>query len=97
MTTNHAPSEARLLTLDEVCAMMKVPVWRQTKNRSQYIYQGWVLTYEIQKGMGITGTRLGMAEPSGRVVWYKIEDYNKTWRCWDKEPADEQRKVTPWE
>ena len=25
------------------------------------------------------------------------EDYYKVWRCWDKEPTDEHRKVTPWE
>lgn len=84
------------MTWDEVRAAMKAPVWKETKSRHNALYQGWVLAYDIQTGQGITGTRLGMSEPSGRVVWYKAEDYGKTWRLWTTEPTDEQREATPW-
>ena len=88
--------EPRVMTWDEVRATLKAPVWKETKSRHNALYQGWVLAYDIQTGQGITGTRLGMAEPSGRVVWYKAEDYGKTWRLWTTEPTDERRETTPW-
>ena len=25
------------------------------------------------------------------------DDYGYLWRCWDKEPTDEQREATPWQ
>lgn len=89
--------EPRVLTWDEVCASMKAPMWKETKSQHQHLYQGWVLTYDCQKGQGITGVRLGMAEPSGRVVWYKADDYGKTWRCWTSQPTDAQREAAPWQ
>lgn len=89
--------EPRVMTWDEVRAAMKAPVWKETKSMHNALYQGWVLAYDIQTGQGITGTRLGMAEPSGRVVWYKAEDYGKTWRCWSAPPTDAQIKAVKWE
>lgn len=89
--------QPRVLTVGEIRSLSKCPVWRETKNSRQNLYQGWVLLYEIQKGMGITGERFGMAEPNGRVSWYKIDDYCKTWRCWNKRPTDEQRKAVTWD
>ena len=89
--------EPSVMTWDEVRATLKAPVWKETKSRHNALYHGWVLAYDIQTGQGITGTRLGMAEPSGRVVWYKAEDYGKTWRCWTQRPTDEQRRAEPWE
>jgi hypothetical protein len=50
----------------------------------------------VQKGMGITGERLGMADPSGRMHWYKLDDYGRTWRVWDSVPPDEQREAVKW-
>jgi hypothetical protein len=88
--------EPRVMAWDEVRAAMKAPIWKETKSMHNALYNGWVLAYDIQTGQGITGTRLGMAEPSGRVVWYKAEDYGKTWRCWTARPTDEQREATPW-
>lgn len=86
----------RVMTLDEIRGALKTPVWRETKRRHKGLYNGWVLAYEIQRGMGITGERLGMTEPSGRVGWYRLEDYGKTWRCWTAEPTDEQREAAKW-
>lgn len=87
----------RVMTLDEIGNALKMPLWKETKSAHKDLYNGWVLAYDIQKGQGITGTRLGMAEPSGRVVWYRLDDYGRTWRCWTAEPTDEQRKAVKWD
>lgn len=89
--------QPRVLTAGEIRSLSNCPVWRETKNSRQNLYQGWVLLYEIQKGMGITGERFGMAEPNGRVSWFKTDDYSKTWRCWSSRPTDEQRKAAAWD
>lgn len=88
--------EPRVMTLEEIGNALKMPLWKETKRVHKDLYTGWVLAYDIQKGLGITGTRLGMSEPSGRVVWYGLDDYGKTWRCWTSEPTEEQREAAPW-
>ena len=88
--------EPRVMTLDEISSALKTPLWKETKRAHKDLYNGWVLAYDIQKGLGITGTRLGMSEPSGRVVWYKLDDYGKTWQCWTARPTDDQRKAVKW-
>ena len=85
------------MTLEEVRGSLKTPIWKEVKSRQKDLYQGWALAYDVQTGMGITGTRLGMSEPSGRVVWYKLEDYGRTWRCWTARPTEAQREVMAWE
>lgn len=85
----------RLMTAEDVQAALRTPAWQETKNGK--VYSGWVLLYDVQKGMGITGTRIGVADPSGRMHWMKLEDIGRTWRCWTASPSDEQREATPWE
>jgi len=87
----------RVMTLEEIDNALKMPIWKETKRAHKDLYNGWVLAYDIQTGAGITGTRLGMSEPSGRVAWYKLDDYGKTWRCWTARPTDEQREAARWE
>lgn len=89
--------EPRVMKLHEIGNALKMPIWKETKSAHKDLYTGWVLAYDIQTGLGITGTRLGMSEPSGRMVWYKLDDYGKTWRCWTARPTDEQRKAARWE
>jgi hypothetical protein len=89
--------EPRVMTLGEIDNALKMPLWKETKRAHKDLYTGWVLAYDIQKGLGITGTRLGMSEPSGRVVWYGLDDYGKTWRCWTSRPTDEQRESVKWD
>ena len=89
--------EPRLMTPDEIGNALKMPLWKETKSAHKDLYNGWVLAYDIQKGQGITGTRLGMSEPSGRVVWYRLADYGKTWRLWTEKPTAEQMEATLWE
>ena len=89
--------EPHVMTLEEIGSALKMPLWKETKRVHKDLYTGWVLAYDIQKGLGITGTRLGMSEPSGRVVWYSLDDYGKTWRCWTPEPTEKQRESVKWD
>lgn len=85
---------AHIILKNELTQRMKIPVWLETQNGK--VYTGWALTYDAQKGMGITGTRMGITDPSGRVHWLNLEDYGRTWRCWTSLPTDEQRKAVEW-
>lgn len=91
------PDAPRVMTLEEINNSLKKPLWKETKSNNKDLYTGWVLAYDIQTGIGITGTRLGMAEPNGRVVWYRLDDYGRKWRCWTEKPTDEQRKAVEWD
>ena len=89
--------EPRVMTLEKVRNLTRFPVWLDVKSTHKDLYRGWVLAYMVQKGMGITGERLGMADPSGRMHWYKLDDYGRKWRVWDSVPHDEQREAVKWE
>ena len=86
-----------VMTLEEVRGSLKQPIWKEVRSSHKDLYMGWVLAYDIQAGQGITGTRLGMADPSGRMAWYRLEDYGTKWRCWTSRPTDKQREAVKWE
>lgn len=88
--------QPRVMTLDEIHGLINAPMWRETKSRHKDLYNGWMLAYDIQKGMGITGIRLGMCDPSRHMCWCKLDDYGKTWRCWNAEPTEEQMEAVQW-
>lgn len=88
--------ESRVITLEKVRNLTRFPVWLDVKSTHKDLYRGWVLAYMVQKGMGITGERLGMADPSGRMHWYKLDDYGRTWRVWDSIPTDTEKEAIPW-
>lgn len=88
--------EPRVITLEKVRNLTRFPVWLDVKSTHKDLYRGWVLAYMVQKGMGITGERLGMADPSGRMHWYKLDDYGRTWRVWDSIPTDTEKEAIPW-
>ena len=88
--------EPQVLSVEAVRRLTRIPVWLDVKSTHKDLYRGWVLAYMVQKGMGITGERLGMADPSGRMHWYKLDDYGRTWRVWDSVPHDEQREAVAW-
>ena len=88
--------EPQVITLEKVRNLTRFPVWLDVKSTHKDLYRGWVLAYMVQKGMGITGERLGMADPSGRMHWYKLDDYGRTWRVWDSVPTDTEKEATPW-
>jgi len=89
--------EPQVLSVEAVRKLTRIPVWLDVKSTHKDLYRGWVLAYMVQKGMGITGERLGMADPSGRMHWYKLDDYGRTWRVWDSVPYYEQREAVKWE
>lgn len=89
--------EPRVLTLDEAREAALIPIWFEAKSTNKYLPHGWMLAYMVQKGMGITGERLGMSDPSGRMHWFKLNDYGKTWRCWTSRPTDKQKETIAWQ
>lgn len=90
--TNQEP---RVLTLEETLHRLKEPVFLETKSRQSYT--GWVLVYDVQKGMGITGVRMGLTQPGHITTWYPIDLYGSKWRCWSTRSTDEQRKAVKWD
>ena len=86
--------ETRVLTLEEVVSAAGTPAWFEGK--SKMAYTGWVLVYDVQEGMGITGTRVGVTKPGHITIWPATELYGAKWRCWTSRPTDEQREATPW-
>ena len=88
--------EPQVLSVEAVRKLTRIPVWLDVKSTHKDLYRGWVLAYMVQKGMGITGERLGMTDPSGRMHWYKLDDYGRTWRVWDSIPTDTEKEAIPW-
>ena len=88
--------EPQVLSVEAVRRLTRIPVWLDVKSTHKDLYRGWALAYMVQKGMGITGERLGMTDPSGRMHWYKLDDYGRTWRVWDSVPPDAQREAVAW-
>ena len=86
----------RVMTLEEVINRAKTPAWLEPRNSRGRPYTGWVLIYDVQDGMGITGTRVGVTEPGHVTIWPAVELYGSKWRCWTSEPTEEQRRATPW-
>lgn len=86
----------RVMTLEEVINRAKTPAWLEPRNSRGRPYTGWVLIYDVQDGMGITGTRVGVTEPGHVTIWPNVELYGQKWRCWTGEPTEEQRRATPW-
>lgn len=91
------PEEPHVITVDAIRQAMRIPVWLDVKSKHKDLYQGWVLAYEVHRGIAIMGERLGMADPTGRMHWFALEDYGRLWRCWNKRPTDEQREAISWE
>lgn len=86
--------EPRVMTLEEVVSAAGTPAWFE--GRSKRAYTGWVLVYDVQEGMGITGTRVGVTKPGHITIWPATELYGAKWRCWTSRPTDEQREAIPW-
>ena len=80
--------EPRVMTLEEACSDIDF-CWLEIKD-----YQAvWVSDCVIMpNGRQVLIERLG-CDP----VAFKPEDYGKTWRCWENESTDDQRKAVKWE
>lgn len=87
--------EPRVMTLEEVVSAAGTPAWFEGK--SNRAYTGWVLVYDVQEGMGITGTRVGVTKPGHITIWPATELYGAKWRCWTSRPKDEQREAVKWD
>lgn len=85
-------SEPRVVSAEEIRQMIGKPVWLETQYKR--VYTGWALVYDIQTGLGITGERVGITQPCGRVSWFcSIQEYGRTWRLWTAEPSEEDMRA----
>ena len=85
---------ARVMTLEEVMARRGEPAWLEAK--SSGYKGGYVLIYDVQKGMGITGVRIGVTKPGHITIWPSRELYGVKWRCWTARPTVEQMREEAW-
>ena len=84
----------RVLTLEEVMARRGEPAWLEAKSSKGY--KGYVLIYDVQEGMGITGVRIGVTKPGHITIWPAKELYGVKWRCWSGRPTEAEMSATPW-
>lgn len=84
----------RVLTLAEVVARRGEPAYMETKSAKGY--KGYVLIYDVQEGMGITGVRIGVTKPGHITIWPAKELYGVKWRCWTAKPTEEQMREEAW-
>lgn len=82
------------MTVEELRRALGKPAWFEARNGR--LYTGWVLVYDVQTGVGITGMRVGITEPGHVTIWPAVELYGQKWRCWTSEPTEEQRRATAW-
>lgn len=74
-------NKAHLLTLEELKHCTSETIWFESKVDNK-IEQ---LTQDGIAALFFTGTL------------FNWTNFNKTWRCWNKKPTEEQRKETPWD
>lgn len=86
--------EPRVMTVEELCRARGKPAWFEARNGR--LYTGWVIIYDVQTGLGITGTRVGVTRPGHVTIWPNVELYGQKWRCWTDRPTEEQRRATAW-
>jgi hypothetical protein len=84
----------RVMTLEEVMARRGEPAWLEAKSSKSY--KGYVLIYDVQEGMGITGVRIGVTKPGHITIWPAKELYGVKWRCWTAKPTEAQIEAEPW-
>ncbi len=86
-------NEPRVMALSDVCNLKKsTPVWLEDIDKKDVICALFIKDFVDTKCVGF----------SVPYKWYfkritaDYIDYGIRWRCWDKEPTDEQREATPW-
>ncbi len=92
----------RVLTLDEVLEIAR-------QNEDGYNHVCW-LEEKIVYLISLPGILEGRASRDGvyvnfdfneilikKPVFVKAEEYGKTWRCWMRNPTEQQMRDTPWE
>jgi len=85
--------EPRVMTLSRVQNLKEsIPVWLEDVDKKDVIGALFMRDYSGTRCVDFAIVRDWEFK---RVVADYI-DYGIRWRCWDKEPTDEQRKETPW-
>ena len=87
--------QPHVLDMDTLKASQRRAVWLETRNGR--VYTGWVLVYDHMTSGIVPGDRIGLTQPGGYNSWLMVRQYGKDWRCWDRQPNDEQREAVKWE
>lgn len=87
--------QPHVLDMDTLKVSQRRPVWLETRNGR--VYTGWVLVYDHMTSGIVPGDRIGLTQPGGHNSWLMVRQYGKDWRCWDRQPNDEQREAVKWE
>jgi len=87
--------QPHVLDMDTLKASQRRAVWLETRNGR--VYTGWVLVYDHMTSGIIPGDRIGLTQPGGHNSWLMVRQYGKDWRCWDRQPTNEQREAVKWE
>lgn len=83
---------ANIIKLPDLYDMVDKAVYFESRYDT---YVGWALIYEMRKGVPLEtmgSNRIGIITPSGRKHHFLTLWYRNSWRCWDAEPTDEERK-----
>jgi len=98
-------------TLDKAIALLKaqephVMTLEQAQGADYCWYENRAVNYcfivsatmsaSVQRNGGKPQTQLESIGSNMCGFMYD-DDYGYLWRCWDKEPTDEQREATPWQ
>lgn len=85
--------EPRVMTEGDVLHSTGKPMWFES--RGMYLGQKgfWCLSFEVDPE-----SHFKFVQPlTGGRLTLSLNDYDKTWRVWDKYPSPEQMRDTPWE
>ena len=98
-----AHSLKALLIMDDALALLKAQEPRvMTLEEIPYAVFGWIeykSTDEVVPAVleDVYGDNtVGCATLEDGHKYYDSNSYGRFWRCWDKEPTDEQREAIPW-
>ena len=74
-------NKAHVMSLEEIKSNTRETIWFESKVNNTVV--------QLNKK--------GITELFYIGTWYNWMNFNKNWRCWDKEPTEEQMKETPWD
>ena len=87
--------EARVMTLDQLEDALDTVVWLETPV-SENLADGYslIMAYSHKYGYMVFDSPFGDNPSQDRLEY---SEYGRSWRCWDRRPSEEKRKVVKWE
>lgn len=83
--------EPRVMTIEKLVSLEKgTPVYFEETDGSD-CYHGYTCFY------GTSGQDIVSASYGTNASYYDMNEYGKSWRCWNTKPTNEQRREAKWE